>query len=73
MTYISTKHSDSEDVQFLSPDIFCSHVDITLKTEFGTDSSGSDTMLSGTSLGNDPLFTQSLGEQNLSDGIVDLV
>jgi hypothetical protein len=30
-------------------------------------------MLTSTSLGNDPLFTQSLSEKDLSDGIVDLV
>ena len=72
-TYISTEHSDPKDVQLLSPDILCAHVDITLETEFGTDSSGSNTMLTSTSLCDDPLFTQSLGEQDLSDGIVDLV
>jgi len=30
-------------------------------------------MLTSTSLGDDPLFTQSLSEEDLSDGIVDLV
>jgi hypothetical protein len=73
IAHISTEHLDSEDVELLSSDILGTHVDITLQTEFGTDGSGSDTVLSSTSLGDDPLFAQSLGEQDLTDSIVDLV
>lgn len=72
-THVTTKHPDPEDVELLSPDILGSHVDITLKTELCTDGSGSNSVLTSTSLGNDPLFTQSLSEKDLSDGIVDLV
>lgn len=60
-TYISTKHLDSKNVELLSSDVLGSHVDITSHSELGTDGSGGDTVLSGTGLSNNSLFTQSLG------------
>lgn len=72
-TYITTQHPDTEHVELLPSHVLGAHVNVALHAKLGTDSSSGHTVLSGTRLGNDALLAQSLGEQNLADGIVDLV
>jgi hypothetical protein len=71
--HLSSQHPDPEHVQRLPPDILCTHVDNTLHPEPSTGGSGGDTVLSSTRLGDDLGLAESLGEQDLSDGVVDLV
>jgi len=56
-THRSAKHSDSKDVKLLSSDVLGSHIDNTLHAELSADSSGGDTVLTGSRLGNDSLLS----------------
>lgn len=69
----ATKHLDPENVQLLPPHILCTHENITLHAKLGADGGGSDTVLTGTRLGDNSSLTQSLGEENLANGIVNFV
>ena len=71
--HLSSQHPDPEHVQRLPPDILGTHVDDALHSEPGTGGSGGDTVLPSTRLGDDLGLAESLGEQDLSDGVVDLV
>jgi hypothetical protein len=71
--YLCAQHLDSENVQALATNIFGTHVDDALHTELGAGGSGSDAVLASTSLSNDSFLTQSLGEQDLTDGVVDFM
>lgn len=63
----------TEDVESLTTDVLSPHVDGTLETELSTNSSGGDSMLSGSGLGNDLLLSETTCQKNLSKGVVDLV
>lgn len=69
----TTKHLDPEDVQLLPPHILSTHENVTLHAKLGADGGGGDTVLTGTSLGDNSSLAQSLGEENLANGIVNLV
>lgn len=69
----ATEHLDPENVQLLPPHILGTHENITLHAKLGADGGGRDTVLTGTRLGDNSSLTQSLGEENLADGIVNLV
>ena len=70
---LSSKELDTEDIQSLATDVLGSHVDGTWHVELSADGGGSDTVLSGTSLGDDLGLAQTAGEKDLTECIVDLV
>ena len=67
------KHLHAIDVEFLPLTIHRAHVDDTFQTEHRGDGGGGNTMLPRTGLGDDAGLAHALGEQNLADGVVDLV
>ena len=71
--YLGAQHVDSEHVQGLTTNIFRAHVDDTFQAESGTSRSRSDTVLSRARFGNDLGLAESFREEDLADGVVDLV
>ena len=63
----------AEHVESLATDIFSAHEDSALHAEASADSGGGNTVLTSTSLGDNLGLAESPGEQNLADGVVDLV
>ena len=59
---LCTQHFHAEHIRLLPLDVHGTHIDDTFKTIFGTGSSGGDTMLPGTSFGDDTLFAHPAGE-----------
>ncbi|KAI3484929.1 hypothetical protein L1887_51984 [Cichorium endivia] len=60
-------------VQRLTTHILGAHVDDTLHAELGTRRGSGHAVLTGTGLGDDSGLAESAGEQDLADGVVDLV
>ena len=61
------------DVESLSLHVHRAHVNHALHAEARAHGGGGDAVLSGPGFGNDPLFPQTLRQQDLADGVVDLV
>mmetsp|Transcript_11920 Transcript_11920/g.22798 ORF Transcript_11920/g.22798 Transcript_11920/m.22798 type:complete len:366 (+) Transcript_11920:367-1464(+) len=70
---LSTQGVHTENIQLLTFAVNGSHVHGAIQTELGTNSGGSDTVLSGTGFGNDTRLTNTLGQQGLSNRVVNLV
>jgi hypothetical protein len=69
---LRAQHPHPEHVQALPPHVLLTHVDDALEAELGADGSSRDTVLSGSSLGDDALLADTTGKEDLSDGVVDL-
>ena len=69
----STEHLHALDIDVLTLDIKCAHIDIALHTHECTGGSGGYTMLACTCLGDDAVLTHLLRQQDLPEGIIDLV
>ncbi len=63
----------SKDIQLLPPHVFGAHVDDTFQPETRADSSGSNAVLPGACLGDDPFLAHPPGQQDLPDTIIYLV
>jgi hypothetical protein len=70
---LSAEHFDSEHIQCLAANVFCTHVDNTFQTKTCADSGCRNAMLTGSRLGNNALFSDPASEQDLANGIIDLV
>mmetsp|Transcript_20694 Transcript_20694/g.40644 ORF Transcript_20694/g.40644 Transcript_20694/m.40644 type:complete len:382 (-) Transcript_20694:398-1543(-) len=70
---LSTKDLHAENVKRLATHVLLTHVHGTVKVEKSTGSGGCDTMLTSTSLSNDTLLANALGEKALSESVVNLV
>ena len=70
---LSAQKLHAENVESLAANILGTHEDSALHVELSTDSSSSDTVLASTGLSNDAGLAQTLGDQDLTDGVVDLV
>ena len=68
-----TKELHAEYVEGLTADIFSAHEDSALHAEASADSGGGNTVLTSTSFGNDLSLAEPPCEQDLADGVVDLV
>ena len=62
-----------EHVERLASDVLLAHVDDALLSEHGADGGSGDAVLSGAGLGDDAALAHPLGEQALSERVVDLV
>jgi hypothetical protein len=69
---LRAQHPHPEHVQALPPHVLLTHVDDALEAELGADGSSRDTVLSCSSLGDDALLADATGEEDLTDGVVDL-
>mmetsp|Transcript_14468 Transcript_14468/g.31799 ORF Transcript_14468/g.31799 Transcript_14468/m.31799 type:complete len:665 (+) Transcript_14468:311-2305(+) len=63
----------AEDVELLTFAVHRTHVDGAVQSEHGTDGGGGNSMLSRSSFGNDSGFPDALGQEGLSDGIVNFM
>ena len=63
----------AEDVEGLAPHVFRAHVHHALHAELGADGGGGHAVLAGAGLGDDARLAQSPCEQDLAQGVVDLV
>src|SRR5205807_7355600 len=61
------------DIDRLAGHVVDAHVDLTLEPEFRADGGDGDAVLTRTGLGNDPLLSHPAGQQDLPQGVVDLV
>src|SRR5918994_4181424 len=61
------------DVQPLAPGVFLAHVDDALLAVEGGDGRCGDAVLTSAGLGDDALLAHTVGQQDLSQGVVDLV
>ena len=72
-TNLRAQQTHAEDVERLPAHVLRAHVNDALQAELGAGGRGGDAVLSGAGLGDDALLAHALGQQNLTDGIVDLV
>lgn len=70
-SYLGSKHLNSEHVQCLTANVFCPHVNDALHTKTSTDSSSSYSMLTGTSLSDDPSLSNPACEKYLCANVLD--
>ena len=70
---LGTEHAHTFHVGMLSLHIGLTHEDLTLHAEERADRGCCHAVLTGASLSNDACLTHLTGEENLSDGVVDLV
>lgn len=63
--YLGTEHLDSENVESLSPDVLGSHVNLALHAKLGARRRGGDSVLTGSSLGDDGVLAESSGKEDL--------
>ncbi len=70
---LGTEHFHAEHVELLAFHVHGTHVNGAFHAHECSGGGSGNAVLSGTGLGNDLLFAHALGEQNLADGIVDLV
>lgn len=68
-TYSCAEHTHTENVECLTTNVLRSHVHNTFQAEPGADCGGSDTVLTGTCLGNNTSLAYPLGQQNLTYAI----
>ena len=61
------------DVRPLAADVLAAHVDDAFDVEQGAGGGGGDPVLAGAGLGDDPRLAHALGQQDLTDRVVDLV
>ena len=71
--HLRTQHPHLLYVGMLALDIGLAHVNDAFHVHQGADRGGSDTMLSGTSLRNDPSLAHAPSDQDLADRVVDLM
>ena len=69
----STEHLHALDIDMLTLNIKCAHIDIALHTHERAGGSGGYTMLACTRLGDDVVLPHLLRQQDLPKGIIDLV
>ncbi len=67
------EHFHAVDVEGLAGAVDGAHVDDALEAEHGGDGGGGDAVLAGAGFGDDPGFAHAFGEEDLADGVVDLV
>jgi hypothetical protein len=60
-------------VEGLAFHVDCAHIDGAVHAEAGADGGGGDAVLAGTGFGDDAGFAEALGEEDLADGVVDLM
>lgn len=70
---LGAQHLHPEDVKRLSPNVLGAHVHHALQPELGAHRRGRDTVLPGSSLGDDAFLAKPASEKDLPHGIVDLV
>ena len=70
---LGTEQLHAEHVQRLAFDVDGPHVDLALQPHQGRRGRAGDAVLPGAGVGDDPLLAHPLGEQGLSDHVVDLV
>src|SRR5690606_3406806 len=71
--YLGPQHIHPGDIWGLPGNVHLPHMDHAFHAHQGTDRGGGHPVLSGTGLGNDPFFSQPLGDQDLPYGIVHLM
>lgn len=71
--HLPSQHPNPKHVQRLSPHILLTHIHHTLHPESSASRRGSDTMLTRTGLGDDPGLSESFGEKDLAESVIDLV
>ena len=71
--HLGSEHSHAVDVEFLPLTIQFAHVNDALQPEHGRDGGGGDAMLACAGFGNDAALAHAPGQQDLSEGVVDLV
>ena len=70
---LRAEHFHAIHIQFLPLAIHRAHVNDALQSEHGGDGGGGDAVLAGAGLGDDARLAHAPGEQDLADGVVDLV
>src|SRR6185503_21377147 len=70
---LGAKQLHPEDVRRLPGDIDFAHINDAFEAEEGAGRGGCDTMLAGAGLSDDAVLAHPLGEESLTEGVIDLV
>ena len=71
--HLSSKKAHAGDIQCLALHINCSHVNAALKTKACCRRGCGDAVLASPCLGDNPLLAHAPSEQDLAEGVIDLV
>lgn len=70
---LCSEHLHPEHIGALTVVVDFAHINRTSKSHLSSHSSGCETMLTGTSFSDDPLFSHSLGDQGMPETMIDLM
>lgn len=73
MTDLGTEHLNPEDIQSLSSNVLCAHIDNAFHPKSSTDCCCCNTMLTCTSFRDDAFLANSPGQEDLADGVIDFM
>mmetsp|Transcript_13190 Transcript_13190/g.38309 ORF Transcript_13190/g.38309 Transcript_13190/m.38309 type:complete len:379 (-) Transcript_13190:449-1585(-) len=71
--HLGTQGPHAEDVELLALAVDGTHVDDAVQPEHGADRGSGDPVLSSAGFSDNPLLTETLGQQSLADGVVNLM